>query len=50
MRVVGTFITLLLNCMMWNSTTQLVESTWLCDRTWVQVLFMPFMCYFICAF
>ena len=24
---------------------QVVESTWACDRTWVQVLCMPFMCY-----
>ena len=28
----------------------MVESTLMCERTWVQVLCMPFMCYLICYY
>jgi len=26
---------------------QVVESTWLCERTWVQVLCVPIVCYLV---
>jgi len=35
---------------MWKLLAQVVESTLLCVRTWVRVLWVPLECYLIYAF